>query len=114
MGRHISGDFDWKFTFAEQSSSFGEVLEKICKDLDDCYTYRYIGKEGQGEIVELQIDTPEEFEKSCLEYIGDCQQDFKQEDDEQLENYWNKVMMKKFLKENNWRSGDQLNFYVEY
>ena len=71
MGRYIYGDFDYKFAFAEQSSSFGEVLEEILSQdkEEDNFVERFISNTGNGEIVELTILEPKKFKRFIKEYI---------------------------------------------
>lgn len=121
MGRYISGDFEYKFVFADQSSSFGEVLEKLAQDTDNSVT-RYISDDG--EIVRLYLSDP----KSLAKNINEFAKDYKPLSPEQEElwstfklkmgdEYWDKYMMKQFAKEldlENRDEGDSLQFEVEY
>jgi hypothetical protein len=121
MGRYISGDFDYKFVFADQSSSFGEVLEKLAQDTDNSVT-RYISNDG--EIVRLYLSDP----KGLAEKINEFTKDYKPLTSEQEElwstfklkmgdEHWDKYMMKQFLEDldlENRDDGDSLQFEVEY
>jgi hypothetical protein len=124
MGRFVSGDWDWKFAFGDQSSSLGEVLETICEDLEETYCDRYIGKSEQGEYVELYLGNVKEFVESCKEFIG---KDFVVKDEEKEgwttgkvhfgNDYWDKLMIRKLLKDKKefeGEEGETFNFYVEY
>ena len=122
MGRFVTGNFDWKFAFGDQSSSFGEVLEKIALDCDEVYVNRYIGSQGDGEKVTLQIEDEEalkEFVKAVKKFIG---KGFKVKDDTKWckmeekfgDEYWDKLMMRKFLVYSSLDHTDELNFFVEY
>ena len=124
MGRYLSGDWEWKFAFGDQHSSFGEVMETICENLSDCWCNRYVGTQGQGEQVELNIEEPKQFLTACKEYL----KGFKKKGKKEMEawcqcrvkfgtEYWDKLMVKKFIKEmdiKNMICGDTFNFYVEY
>jgi len=123
MGRYVTGDFDWKFAFGDQSSSFGEVLETIAADCDDVYVGRFVGTDDQGEKVTLVIDDEvslKEFIKAVKKFIG---KDFKvikdmtkwsKSEEKFGDEYWDKLMMRKFLKHSSLDHSDELNFYVEY
>jgi hypothetical protein len=121
MGRYISGDFSYKFVFADQSSSFGEVLEKLAEGTDNSVT-RYISNEG--EIVRLYLSDP----KTLAEKINEFTKEYEPLTPEQEElwsrfklkmgdEYWDKYMMKQFSEEldlENRGDGDSLEFEVEY
>jgi len=125
MGRYVTGDFDWKFAFGDQSSTFGEVLENICTDLDEIWLNRYVGTQGEGEKVELRIDGEDglkalkvkiaefigkDFAIKGTEKWGKCKERFG-------DDYWDKVMMRKFLKKINEGEiivDDTYYFEVEY
>lgn len=105
MGRYVTGDFDYKFAFAEQNSSFGEVLEEMVGDTDN-QLQRFISDDG--EIIRLFINDAEGLKKNITEYISD----FKEMTPEQEkkwttfdlkmgQEYWDKFMMKQFLEEAN-------------
>lgn len=114
MGRYISGDWDYKFAVARQSSSFGEVFEDICFNTEYCSCSRFIGTNGQGEYVELYIENADDLLNRCEDFIG---KDFVEEEDiEQNQEYWDKYMIKRFIDEVNLEKneGETLNFYVEY
>lgn len=118
MGRFITGDFQYKFAFGEQGSTFGEVLEKILAETES-YVNRYIGTQYQGEQIELDITNQEEVINAIKTYIGE---DFKVKTDEELkipenrEQYWDKLMMYLFLKrcKDKLTADETLHFYVEY
>jgi len=128
MGRYVSGDWKWKFAFGDQGSTFGEVLEEITKNCEECYVSRFVGTRGEGEQVELNIVNSEEFVKVCKEFLGD----FKVKTEKEMEEwctckvkfgneYWDKCMIWKFLKDNTNKDGkieftdeETYNFYVEY
>jgi hypothetical protein len=121
MGRYISGDFDYKFVFGDQSSSFGEVLENLAQDTDNSVT-RYIS--DQGEIVRLYLSDSKALAKNIEEFT----KEYKPLTPEQKElwskcklqmgdEYWDMYMMKQFAKEldlENRDDGDSLEFDVEY
>lgn len=121
MGRYVTGDFDYKFVFADQSSSFGEVLETLAQETDNTVT-RYISEDG--EIVKLYLDDA----KALAKKIEDFTKDYEPltEEQEKLwstfelrmgDEYWDKYMMKQFAKEldlENRDDGDSLQFEVEY
>jgi len=121
MGRYVSGDFSYKFAFGDQSSSFGEVLEKLAEGTDNCVV-RYISEDG--EIVRLYLSEPRELAKNIDEFA----KDFEPLTSEQEESwstfklrmggeYWDKYMMKLFAKEldlENREDDDSLEFEVEY
>ncbi len=121
MGRYISGDFDYKFVFGDQSSSFGEVLETLAEETDNTVT-RYISNEG--EIVRLYLSDP----KTLAEKINEFTKEYEPLTPEQEElwsrcklkmgdEYWDKYMMKRFSEDldlENRTDGDSLEFDVEY
>ena len=98
------------------------MLEKIANWCEDVYVNRYIGSQGQGEKVTLQIEDEEalkEFVKAVEKFIG---KDFKVKDETKWckceekfgDEYWDKLMMRKFLKHSSLDHSDELNFFVEY
>lgn len=121
MGRYISGDFDYKFVFADQTSSFGEVLEKLVEGTDNSIT-RYISSEG--EIVRLYLSDCKELSKNIDKFT----EGYKPLTPEQEElwstfklkmgdEHWDKYMMKQFKEQldlENREDGDSLEFEVEY
>ena len=125
MGRYISGDWDWKFAFGDQSSSFGQVMQNICAELDcdDVSFNRYVGTEGQGEKVELIVENARKFKKACQKFIGNK---FKQQNKKQMKAWckcekkfsdeWDKMMISKFLKDKELEinSAETINLYIEY
>lgn len=117
MGRYVTGDWEWKFAFGDQSSSFGEVMELILADEELNYVSRYVGTEGQGEYVEISVEDEESFIKACNKFIG---KGFKLKTDEQLQKkrengeYWDRVMIWKLLKDHKDGIPAQINVYVEY
>jgi hypothetical protein len=125
MGRYVSGDWDWKFAFGDQSSSFGEVMDKICSGLDSVYFSRYVGTQGEGEKTELYIedeDAMKDFVKAAREFIGPG---FAPKTSEEMERwstmnarfedeYWDKLMIWKLLKDDVISPGDNFYFHVEY
>ena len=114
MGRYVTGDWEWKFAFGEQGSTFGEILDEICSDLDDVYLRRFIGQHGEGEILELHFDEDtNEFVKACRDYIGEDFKVLKCEDVRSSE-YWDKCMIYKFLKDAKFECNETYNFHVEY
>jgi hypothetical protein len=130
MGRYVNGTkfFDYKFAFAEQSSSFGEVLEDIVNEANNEHesgiaeVTRFISEAG--EIVRLDIENKEELEKVIINYVGDFQEMTQEERQEwsrlklkKDQYYWDKFMMREFaneLKEYNPKEGETLEFDVEY
>ncbi len=125
MGRYVTGDFEWKFAFGDQNSNFGRVIEEICSELEDCYCDRYVGTEGQGEQVEINIQNPKEFLKGCKTFIG---KGFKKKGKREMnkwckckvkfrDNYWDKLMIKKLIKDLDSFKGyewETVNCHVEY
>jgi len=127
MGRYLSGDWDWKFAFGDQGSTFGEVISELVNGCEDIFLNRYIGTDGEGEKLELTIDSDngwKNFKRNAREFIGKgfkkkgkremtkwCHMDVKFDD-----GYWDKLMIKKFVKDFNGRdfNGDTFYFYVEY
>lgn len=121
MGRYVTGDFEYKFAFGDQSSSFGEVLENLAKGTDNSVT---IYTNDYGEIVRLTLYNPEQLIKNIIEFT----KDFKTMTEEQRElwsrcelrlgdDYWNKFMMKTFLEEmdlEHREENEELEFDVEY
>jgi hypothetical protein len=120
MGRYVSGDFEYKFAFGDQDSTFGEVLQECCTGTQS-YCSRFVGTNGEGERVELYVHNWKELKKSIQKFIG---KNFKQKSEKDIEKwckleevfgneYWNKVMMKRFIKED---LGDEEYYYynVEY
>ena len=124
MGRYIYGDFDYKFAFAEQDSSFGEVLEMLTVDTDNSVT-RFIN--NSGEIVRLELNSPKQLAKKIQDYLKDFQEmtpeekelwsSFKLRKDSE---YWDKIMMRRFSKSLDLENrdvggfGETLQFEVEY
>jgi len=121
MGRYITGDFDYKFVFGDQSSSFGEVLEQLAEDTDNSVT-RYISNEG--EIVRLYLSDPKELAKNIEEFTKEYKPLTAKQEElwstfklKMGDGYWDMYMMKKFAKEldlENRDDGDSLEFEVEY
>ena len=121
MGRYITGDFDYKFVFGDQSSSFGEVLEQLAEDTDNSVT-RYISNEG--EIVRLYLSDPKGLAKNIKEFI----KDYNPLTPEQRElwskcelrmgdEHWDKYMMKEFAEQIDLENKDgdySMEFEVEY
>ena len=121
MGRYVTGDFAYKFVFADQSSSFGEVLETLAHETDNNVT-RYISEDG--EIVRLYLNDA----KALAEKINEFTKDYKPLTPEQEElwrtfklkmgdEHWDNYMMKQFLEDldlKNRDDGDSLQFEVEY
>ena len=121
MGRYITGDFDYKFVFGDQSSSFGEVLEKLVEDTDNIVT-RYISNDG--EIVRLYLGDP----MGLAQNINEFTKEYKPLTDEQEklwskmelkmgDEYWDMYMMKEFTEQidlENKDDEDSLEFEVEY
>jgi hypothetical protein len=117
MGRYVSGDFEYKFSFAEQESNFGEILDQIVtsKSDTDNWLERYIGRSG--EIVRLGIYDIKGLRKAVKKYVGK----FKLTEDElekmegDKQELWDKFMMIEFLKElENKENDTRLEFFVEY
>lgn len=115
MGRYVSGDFEYKFSFAEQTSSFGEILEKITNSKQDNWLDRYVG--GDGEIVRLRIYDIEGLREAIKKYVGK----FTLSEDEidkiegDKQELWDKFMMREFLEElENIENDTRLEFFVEY
>ena len=116
MGRFVSGDWSWKFAFGDQPSTFGEVLEQVTKLTEDCHVNRYVGTEGQGEQVELHVDDWDQMADAIAQYVG---KDFKVAKDTTVKlkhDYWDKLMMRKFLKEMYVKGPCEwdYNFHIEY
>lgn len=121
MGRYVTGDFEYKFAFGDQSSSFGDVLEKLCEGTDN-YVSRYIN--DYGEIVRLSLNDPKKLTKDIKKFIKGLKELTPEEEklwsksELQLGNeYWDKVMMKQFLEEmdlNHREENEELEFDVEY
>ena len=121
MGRYITGDFDYKFVFGDQSSSFGEVLEQLAQDTDNSVT-RYISNDG--EIVRLYLSDP----KALAEKINEFTKEYQPLTAEQEklwsnmklsmgDEYWDMYMMREFAKQinlENKEDDDSLEFEVEY
>lgn len=121
MGRYITGDFDYKFVFGDQSSSFGEVLEKLAEDTDNSVT-RYIS--NGGEIVRLYLSDAKGLAKNISEFT----KEYKPLTDEQEklwskgglqmgDEHWDMYMMKEFTEQidlENAEDGHSLEFEVEY
>lgn len=121
MGRYVTGDFEYKFAFADQSSSFGEVIELLCEDTENDVT-RYIS--DVGEIVKLRLCDG----KSLLKNIKEFTVDFKPMTEEQEtlwsksnlklgDSYWNQFMILEFAKQLELETFDddiELTFDVEY
>jgi len=112
MGRYVGGDFQYKFAFAEQSSSLGEVLEEITNETKDNYIDRYISTQGSGEIVNLIIENYDEFKLKATEFIenswgkemlsddyDELYEKRKFNSDKTLDNFWDAYMIREFLKE---------------
>ncbi len=115
MGRYVTGDFEFKFSFAEQESSFGEILEKIITSKSDNWLDRYIGRNG--EIVRLGIYDIKGLRKAIKKYVGKFK--LTEEEIEKMEGdkqeLWDKFMMIEFLKELENKENDaRLEFFVEY
>lgn len=115
MGRYVIGDFEYKFSFAEQESSFGEILEKIITSKSDNWIDRYIGRSG--EIVRLGIYDIKGLRKAVKKYVGK----FKLTEDEidkiegSKQESWDKFMMREFLEDlGNKENDTRLEFFVEY
>jgi hypothetical protein len=121
MGRYITGDFDYKFVFGDQSSSFGEVLETLAEETDNSVT-RYIS--DGGEIVRLYLSDP----KTLAEKINEFTKGYEPLTPEQEElwsrcklrmgdEYWDKYMMKQFAEQIDLENKDgdySMEFEVEY
>ena len=126
MGRYVTGDWNWKFDLGEQGSTFGMIMEQICLKCEQCICKRYEPTNYMGEVserVELSIDNPEEFIRTCREFLGN----FKRKSPEDRnsnrlgelvfeEGYWDKLMIRAFLKDmkEELYYGEPLNFFVEY
>ena len=115
MGRYVAGDFEFKFSFAEQESSFGEILEKIITPKSDNWIDRYIGRSG--EIVRLGIYDIKGLRKAIKKYVGKFklteEEIDKMEGDKQ--ELWDKFMMREFLEElANKENETRMEFFVEY
>lgn len=115
MGRYVSGDFEYKFSFAEQESSFGEILEKIITSKYDNWLDRYIGRSG--EIIRLGIYDIKGLRKEINKYVGKfkmTEEDIDQMDGDK-QKLWDKFMMREFLDElKNKENDTRLEFFVEY
>lgn len=118
MGRYVYGKnngFEYKFAFGDQSSSFGEVLQRLA-DGTDTFVERFIG--DSGEIVRVHANGCDEFINNLKEFS--VVEDLTQDQEElwsrcklQLgDDYWDKVMVAKLLKEI--QLNDILEFEVEY
>lgn len=121
MGRYVTGDFEYKFAFGDQSSSFGEVLESLIEGTDNSVR-RYISE--YGEIVRLQLIDSKGLINNIKEFIKDLKP-LTQEQEELWsrckltmgDDYWNKTMMKLFLEVmdlEHREEYEQLEFDVEY
>ena len=115
MGRYVSGDFYYKFSFAEQTSSFGEILEGISTSKADNWVERFIGQSG--EIVKLDIYDINGLRKEIKNYVGK----FKLTEDEidklegDKQELWDKFMMREFLNRlENIEDSTRMEFFVEY
>ena len=120
MGRYVYGDFDYKFSFAEQDSSLGEILENLSYDERNFfYVKRYIETQGNGEICQVHIENLEEFkefiENEFLKDIPDNYEEVKSKKDRNLlSEYHDKIMMKLFLSNILENDLDYLNLEIEY
>lgn len=98
MGRYVyehGNDWQYKFAFGIQDSSFGRVLEEIEseKRTDDWgYVERYISNKDNGEIVKLYIDNIENFEESVNIYCLGLQ-----DAEKATSKYYDKIMLGKLL-----------------
>lgn len=115
MGRYVSGNFEYKFSFAEQTSSFGEILEGIITSKSDNWLERFIGQSG--EIVKLDIYDIKGLRKAVKKYVGKFK--MTEEEIDKLEcdkqKLWDKFMMREFLKElENKENQTGMQFFVEY
>jgi hypothetical protein len=122
MGRYVTGsEFEYKFAFGDQSSSFGRVLEQLAQGTGN-FVVRYILEDG--EIVRLNLDNSKDLAKNINEFAKDytpltpeqeelwCRFKLKMGDE-----YWDKYMMKQFSEDldlENRIDGDLLEFNVEY
>lgn len=119
MGRYVTGaGFQYKFAVGDQSSSFGEVIERLAEDTDNSVT-RYTS--DYGEIVRVWVNDAEALIQNIKEFAQ-----YDELTPEQVEkwrrgelklgdDYWNKVMMKRFLEEVNLTDDSgTLEFEVEY
>jgi hypothetical protein len=128
MGRYITGDFEWKFAFAEQSSSFSEVLDEILVKYEEkewsenigineiADVERWISNKESGESIQLTVANPKLFLDACRYYIGE---DFEviESNMHKSEDYWNKLMVKHFIKQIKPQLDEdntEFNFDVEY
>lgn len=120
MGRYVYGDFEYKFAFGDQSSSFGDVLEEIAGD----NSITRMADEDCEDVI-LNITNPQMLIKNIKEYVKGFKPMSKNEQMKwttcQLkkgDEYWNKYMMKAFLKkhEKNILDGkySEMHFCVEY
>ena len=121
MGRYITGDFDYKFVFSDQTSSFGKVLEQLAQDTDNSVT-RYIS--DAGEIVRLYLSDPKGLAKNINEFTKEYKPLTAEQEElwstlklKMGDEYWDMYMMKQFAEEmdlENREEGDSLEFDVEY
>lgn len=122
MGRYVTGDFEYKFAFGDQSSSFGEVLENLIEGSEN-EVVRFIS--DYGEIVRLRLCDSKELANKIKEFIKDHKQLTPEQEklwskgELSLGNsYWDKEMMKLFLEdldlENREDDSGELEFDVEY
>lgn len=121
MGRYITGDFEYKFVFADQSSSFGEVLEQLVEDTEN-NVVRYISDDG--EIVRLYLSDPKGLAKNIKTFTKEYKPLTAKQEElwstfklKMGDEYWNMYMMKTFAEQldlENKDEGDSLEFEVEY
>lgn len=116
MGRFITGDWEYKFAFARQSSSFGEIIEELSEKEDSgMIVERFIGQSG--EIVELTVENGKRCHEILKEYAGDI--DIEGNDLDWTENHYDRYMIALFMKENDFKNSSEdhyenMTFRIEY
>lgn len=123
MGRYVTGKdngFEYQFAFGDQSSSFGDVLERLCSNTQNRIEL-FTGENG--EIVRLYLDD----KLGLINEINQFIEDYRELTTEQVkqwqkgnlrlgDSYWDKYMMKLFLEQViiDATEGDSFEFEVEY
>lgn len=105
MGRYVYGDFEYKFAFAQQYSSFGEVLENIMMREDDLGYIRRL-TDDNGEIIKLRIQNGAAFARVTRDFISSL--------NDSTQDLHDRRMMEQFLTDLDIQNGTQDNIMLEF
>jgi len=92
MGRHVSGDFDYKYGVARQGSNLGEILSILVSD-SESYVNRYTGNDG--EVIYFWVEDGSQLREAFEGFIDNF--DSATDLNKWTEHDWNRFMIQKLV-----------------